>query len=364
VNAIYSRYAKLLVDYCLSVSRGDRIFIKSTYLAEPLLQEVYREITLRGGQYDARITIRDEERVFFDSADEIQIRETSPFERLATENYRSILTIRAPFNLKSLQSIDTMKKKSAQEGRKSLHDIFSKRSSTGSLRWTLCEFPTDASAQECGMSVSEYAEFIFSACRLHEENPAAAWQRCSSEQQQYVDFLNTVSSIRFKAEGTDLFMSVKGRKWINSDGKRNMPSGEVFSAPVEDSVNGQIRFSYPVIYMGDEIDGLSLTVKDGLITEWNADKGKQILDRIFEIEGARRFGEVAVGLNKGVNRFTKNILFDEKMDGTIHMAIGSTYPETGGKNDSAIHLDFINDMKDGAIIADDRTVYEKGRFIL
>jgi aminopeptidase len=364
MDSIYSRYAELLAGYCLAVSKGDRVLIRSTYLAEPLLQEVYRGITLRGGLYDARIAIRDEEKIFLDSADDEQIRSVSPFEKIATENYRSILTIRAPFNLKSLQSIDPEKKKAAQEGRKPLHDIFSKRSSSGSLNWTLCEFPTDSSAQECGMSSAEYAEFVFSACRLYEDDPASAWQRCSSEQQRYVEYLNKVSSIRFVADGTDLTLSVKGRKWINSDGRRNMPSGEVFSAPVEDSVSGSIRFSYPVIFMGDEIEGLSLAVKDGYIADWNAAKGKRLLDRIFEIEGARRFGEVAVGLNRGVNRFTRNILFDEKMDGTIHLAIGSAYPETGGKNDSAIHLDFINDMREGMIIADGITVYEKGLFII
>jgi len=322
MDLLYSRFAKLLVDYCLSVSKGDRVLIKSTYLAENLLQEVYREITLRGGLYDARIAIRDEERIFLESADDGQIKDISPFEKIATEKYRSILTIRAPFNLRSIQSIDPDRKKAAQEGRKSLHDIFSKRSADGSLRWTLCEFPTDASAQECGMSCSEYSEFIFSACRLYEDDPAAAWRRCSAEQQKYVDYLNNVSQLQFSADGTNITMSVKGRKWINSDGRRNMPSGEVFSAPVEDSVNGHIRFSYPVIFMGDEIESLALTVKDGLITEWSASKGKAILDRIFGIEGARRFGEVAVGLNKGVTRFTKNILFDEKIAGSLHLTPG------------------------------------------
>jgi aminopeptidase len=365
MDSFFSSYARLLAEYCLSIKKNDRVFVRSTALAEPLLLEVYREILARGAFYDSRIALNEEERILFESAPDDSLSDISPIEKIVNESYDAILTIRAPYNLKSLQSIPPEKKMKAQESKKSIHDIFSRRSAEGSLRWTLCEFPTAASAQECGMSVSEYSRFIYESCRLNEDDPVAAWKRCSAEQKHYSDFLDKVKTLAFKGDGIDISMSISGRRWSNSDGKRNMPSGEVFSAPVEDSVNGTIRFSYPAIYMGEEIEALTLTVEDGRVVSWSAKMGQSLLDRLFDVPGARTFGEVAVGLNKGVTQFTKNILFDEKMDGTIHMAVGSSYPETGGLNKSAIHLDFITDMKNGGeIIADGAVVYRDGRFLV
>jgi aminopeptidase len=365
MHTIYKKYAYLLADYCVSVKENDRIFIKSTAIAEPLLLELYREINSRGAFYDSKITLREEERVFFESATETVLSDISPLDYEINKHYDAIITVRAPYNLKSLNTISPERKMRAKEAHEELHEIFSQRSARGELRWVLCEFPTDASAQECGMSLHEYSRFIFESCRLDEPDPAAAWRRCSVEQQRIADFLNGVSELRFRGKNIDISMSVKGRKWINSDGKRNMPSGEVFSAPVEDSVNGTIYFSYPALFMGEEIEALTLEVKNGRVSSWQCSKGQAILDSLFDIQGARIFGEVAVGLNKGVKRFTKNILFDEKMDGTIHMAVGSTYPETGGTNKSAIHLDFITDMKSGGeILADGIKVYENGTFLV
>jgi aminopeptidase len=143
-----------------------------------------------------------------------------------------------------------------------------------------------------------------------------------------------------------------------------MPSGEVFTGPVEDSVNGKVRFSYPGIFMDQEIEDITLEIKDGQVVNAKAGKGQELLDKVLEIPGARRFGEVAIGNNERVNKFTKNMLFDEKMGGTIHMAIGAAYPETGGLNESAVHWDLLADMKDGQILADGEVIYDKGKFII
>jgi len=214
------------------------------------------------------------------------------------------------------------------------------------------------------MSRGEYESFIFSACRLDREDPAGAWKELSASQEEVAGSLDRASRMRFVSEGTDITFSTAGRRWINSDGRRNMPSGEVFTSPVEDSGNGVVSFSFPGIHMGEEIEGVRLEVRDGLVTGWSAQKGKSLLDSIFEIDGARRFGEIAIGMNTGINRFTKNILFDEKMGGTVHMAIGASYPETGGRNESAVHWDLITDMRNGGrIYADDLCVYENGSFI-
>jgi aminopeptidase len=180
-----------------------------------------------------------------------------------------------------------------------------------------------------------------------------------------VDHLNQCAGIHYRGPGIDIRFSCKGRTWINSDGRTNMPSGEVFTSPVEDSVNGTIHFSYPAVYMGREVEGVTLWVKDGEVYKWEARRGKKFLDEVFSIEGARRFGEAAVGTNYRIDRFTKNILFDEKIGGTVHMAIGQSYAQAGGKNQSSIHWDMIADMREGGeIFADGELIYQGGKFLL
>jgi aminopeptidase len=227
------------------------------------------------------------------------------------------------------------------------------------------DLAADAASQEAGMSLAEYEDFVYGACFLFENDPVGRWQKLKDDQQHVVDFLNSKKKIRYASADVDVEFSVDGRTWLNSAGTNNMPSGEVFTAPVEDSVNGKVRFSFPGFFMGQEIEDIELEIKDGEVVKWNAGKGKEILDKVFEIDGSRRFGEVAVGMNDGIQKFTKNMLFDEKIGGTIHMAVGAAYPETGGKNESSVHWDMLADMRDGGqIFADDELVYENGKFII
>ncbi|MGL4368651.1 MAG: aminopeptidase, partial [Spirochaetota bacterium] len=251
MNSLYKKYADLLAGYCLGAKKGDRVFVRSSYLAEPLLCEVYRALTRAGARYESQISLRGEDRIFADEASDSLISDISPVERAVFEQYDAVLTIRAPFNTKSMQSVGADTKKKLGEAKGALHDVFSARSASGSLRWTLCEFPTEAAAQECGMSLEEYQSFVFNACRLNDADPVSCWKAVHDAQQRAVERLERASVIRFVNADTDLSFSVKGRRWMNSDGRRNMPSGEVYTAPVEDSVNGHIRFSYPGIYMGE-----------------------------------------------------------------------------------------------------------------
>lgn len=215
------------------------------------------------------------------------------------------------------------------------------------------------------MSLSEYEAFVFSACKLYSENPMEAWLQVRADQQRIVDHLNQCSTVRYVTEGTDISFSTKGRTWINSDGQNNMPSGEVFTSPVEDSVNGTVRFSYPGLYQGHEVEEVALSVKDGHIEKWEARRGKEFLDRIFQTPGARRFGEAAIGTNYDIQRMTKNILFDEKIGGTMHMAIGQSYLQCGGKNESSVHWDMITDMTHGGEVwADGELIYQNGKFLI
>ncbi|MCW4055480.1 MAG: aminopeptidase, partial [Candidatus Bathyarchaeota archaeon] len=234
----------------------------------------------------------------------------------------------------------------------------------GKLKWALLPYPINAQAQEASMSLEEYEDFVYRSCMVDKENPIEEWRKIGRAQEKTCGLLDRVSQIRIVGEDTDLNLTVKGRKWINSDGKRNMPSGEVFTAPIEDSTDGTIRFTYPGIYAGKEVENITLTFKAGRVVSASAAKGSELLQEIIKIEGADRPGEVAVGINYGINKFTKNMLFDEKMGGTIHMALGNSYPESGGLNRSAIHWDLLKDMKKGGeIYADGKLIYKDGEFL-
>jgi len=233
------------------------------------------------------------------------------------------------------------------------------------MKRSLCLFPTKAGAKEASMSLEAYQAFVFNACFLNEANPTAKWEELGKKQQAIVDVLNQKDEIHYLGENIDLTFSAKGRTWVNSDGKSNMPSGEVFTSPVENSVNGWVKFTVPSQHNGNRVEGVSLEIKDGEVKKWDALIGKEVLDKVFDLPGARFFGEMAIGTNMNIQQTTMNILFDEKIGGTVHMAIGQSYYHTGGKNESSIHWDMITDMKkDGKIFADGELIYEKGVFII
>jgi len=358
------KYADLLLDYCLEIKQGQKLFIKSTTLAEPLLRELYRGGVLRGAHVVIDMSFRGQNKIFMDNANEDQLSFAPPNYIEAMQEYDAYLVVRAPFNLREDQNISGDKRKFRSLALKEINQAYYNRTANGELSRSLCQYPTQASAQEAGMSLEEYRDFVFKACNLDKPDPKKAWLEVREKQQSIVDHLNTVDKIRYLGKGTDISFSVKGRTWINSDGRTNMPSGEVFTGPIEDSVNGKVFFKYPSIYMGTEVQGISLEVLDGNVVKWSAEKGEEILDQVFDTEGARRFGEVAIGTNYSIQRATKNILFDEKIGGTIHMAVGQSYKQTGGMNESTIHWDMIAEMKDGGqIFTDNKLIYEDGVFL-
>ena len=288
----------------------------------------------------------------------------SPIYQKAMEEFEAYLYIRAPYNLHDQQNVDPDKVKRHKAANAALNQTYFKRTATRDLKRNLCQFPTEAAAQNAGMSLEEYEQFVFTACNLFEDNPIQQWLEVRQFQQQIVDVLNSREKIHYKGEGIDISFSTKERTWINSDGQTNMPSGEVYTSPVEDSVNGIVNFSYPAVYMGHEVEDVTLWVKDGYVEKWEARRGEDFLNQIFNMDGTRRFGEAAIGTNYNIQRFTKNILFDEKIGGTIHMAIGQSYLQAGGKNKSAIHWDMIANMQNGGeIYADDEKIYESGKFL-
>lgn len=364
MKSILEKYAHLLVRYCVDIQPREKLFIQSTTLAEPLIREVYRETLRAGGTCDVSMSFREQNKIFYEEADENQLKHISPLYQKAIEQYDAYIHIRAPFNLKEDSKNNKDKSKQRQQHTKHLNDTYFSRTANRSLKRSLCQYPTIASAQYAGMSMEDYEKFVFNACKLYDEDPKASWLEVRKNQQRIVDLLNSKDTIRFVNKDTDITFHTNGRTWINSDGQTNMPSGEVYTSPIETSVNGKITFDYPAIYMGREVERVSLWVVDGYITKWDAVRGKEFLDEIFAIEGTRRFGEAAIGTNYNIQRITKNILFDEKIGGSIHMAIGQSYPQAGGQNNSVIHWDMIKDMKNGGeIFANGDNIYRNGQFI-
>jgi aminopeptidase len=365
MSDILEKYAQLLIHYSVSIEPGQKLFVQSTTLAEPLIREIYKVALKAGAIVLVSTEFRDQQLILAELGNEEQLSYVDPLYALAMKDFDAYIHIKAPFYNINPRNAPAEQQKIYSQARAPYLQHYRERTANLSMKRNLCEYPTQANAQNAGMTVEEYSNFIFDACCLYEDNPMEKWKELSRSQQGIVDFLNKRDKIQYKGEGIDISFSVKDRIWINSDGKTNMPSGEVYTAAIEESINGTIHFSYPSIYMGQEVEGITLWVKDGYIEKWEAKKGKELLDKILNIDGARYFGEVAIGTNKRIQRTVKNILFDEKIGGTVHMAVGQTYYQCGGKNKSSIHWDMIADMKNGGeIFADGEKIYDSGKFLI
>ena len=269
-------------------------------------------------------------------------------------------------NTKNLAKADIKKLAKRGKATKHLSELLMKRSADGTASWVIADVPTHALAQEAKMSFEEYSDFLFKSCYLDLKNPVAKLQELDEQQSKWANYLNGVKLLHITGEKTDITFNVEGRKWISCSGKNNYPDGEVFTSPVEDCVNGEIYFDFPQIYRGNEANGVHLWIENGKVVKAKADKGEEYLNAMLDMdEGARGIGEIAIGTNNEIQDITGNILFDEKIGGAIHMAVGASYPETGGKNVSGLHWDLIKNMKNGGkIYADDKLIYQDGKFII
>jgi aminopeptidase len=356
--------AKLLVNYCTEVKSGDEVVINSTYEAFALIRELWKEIVNKGAYPILQISDEVLSEIFYRYAPRDLLMYKPKIDKFVIENVDVLIGVRSATHTKPLAGINPEKIKLRSQALREFTEIFMKRDAEGSLRWVVTAYPTRALAQEAGMSPVEYEDFVYRALKLHMDDPVKAWTKQAEWQEKIADFLGKVSELRFVSDDTDLLIKVEGRKWINDDGKNNMPGGEVFTGPHEDSIEGYITFTYPAIWRGVEVEGIKLTFKKGEVIEAKAVKGEEFLKKMLESdEGAKRVGEIAFGLNYDVTKFTKEILFDEKIGGTIHLALGASYPKTGGKNVSSIHWDMVKDMKKGKIYADGDLIYEGGKFI-
>jgi aminopeptidase len=349
-------FAALLCDWCLEVQAGQQVVVNSTTLATEPIRALHRALLEREAWPLLRITPPATGADFYRHARERQLDGFAPLELAEMEGMDAWLRIDAPANVSELAGIDPALVLRVVRARTAVLEARLAR------RWCGTLWPTAAFAQQAGMSELDYAVFIERALLLDRPDPVAAWRELSARQAKVVERLSRVTEIRIEAEGTDLSLRVDGRTWINSDGRRNMPSGEVFTGPHERSANGTIRFGVPSSARGAQVVGIELTFADGEVLAARADRGDEQLQAALATDaGARFLGELGIGTNTGIDRPTGSTLLDEKIAGTVHLALGRSYPETGGVNKSALHWDLICDLRGrGRLSADGEPIVEDG----
>jgi aminopeptidase len=355
------RLAHLLVNYSRNVKRGQAVMIAGPSAAEPLLLELGREVLRRGGHPMYRMSPNRAAEVFYAEAKPAQLKFLPDSAMAAAKEADHYLRIMAEVNTQALAGVPPKKQTTVTVARRPLQDYV-----LGKGEWTLALYPTEAYAQDAGMSLEAFKDFVYAACRVDAKDPVAEWKKAKAFQAKILRRLRGADEIHIVAPDTDLTLSVKGRRWVSSYGSHNMPDGEVFTGPVETSAEGEIRYSYPACYHGKEVVDVRLAFENGRVVHASAAKNEAFLKAMLATDdGATRLGELGIGTNYGIQRFVKNILFDEKIGGSVHLAVGRSYEETGGRNKSAVHWDMICDLRHGGHLeVDGKVVQAEGKFRL
>jgi aminopeptidase len=360
-----TKLAKVLINYSLALQPQEQFILFSSPLAQDLALAVYKEALLAGAYVDAENLIPGQAEIFYKVANDDQLARVSPLRRLVTKQYDALLEIGAFYNTRELSAVDPARQAQYSRTHAELNEIFRNRAASGDLKWCLTLYPTNASAQEADMSLSDFEEFVYGAGLLDLDDPVAAWQEVEARQQAMVDWLAGKDQVILKGSNIDLRLSIKDRSFINACGRRNFPDGEIFTSPVEASVEGWVRFGYPAIFGGREITDIELWFEEGKIVKETAGKGQESLTAALNTDqGSRYMGEWGIGTNYGIQRFTKNMLFDEKMGGTIHLAMGMGFPEAGSQNSSSLHWDMLCDMAESEITAGGELFYKDGQIVI
>jgi aminopeptidase len=360
-----TKLAKLMVHYSLELKPGQQVVIRTHPLAEELTLAVYEEAIRAGAHVFIQNTVPGMEELFFKHASDEQLEFISPVRKLITETFDASLHIWSEHNTRALSGVDPKRMAQVAKAGAALSKVFLERSARKEMHWCLTVYPSQALAQEADMSLADYREFVYGAGKLDEADPVAYWKQVGQQQQKLADWLKDHDQVHLEGSNVDLKMSIKERRFISCDGKVNFPDGEIYTGPVEDSVEGWVRFKYPAIEYGQEITDIQLWFEKGRVVKEAASKNQELLTAQLNTDaGARFLGEFGIGTNYGVTRFTKNMLFDEKMGGTIHLAAGAGYPESGSKNQSGIHWDMLCDMNDAEIHVDGELFYKNGKPVI
>ncbi len=358
--------ARILVEHSTAVAEGDVCVIEGPAAAEPLVRAVYERVLKAGGNPIISMEPDGVAATFFEHASDEQVQWVSPTSRWVAEQADVRIRLMASQNTRELSGVDASRQTLRQKAMAPLMASMMQRAASGEHRWALTIFPTNAYASGAGMSLDDYEDFYFRACLADADDPIAAWAAASQETHRLAEWIEGREEVHIEGPGTDLKLSVAGRRFIAADGTHNMPDGEFFTGPVEDSAEGEITYHLPATYAGREVAGVRFRFEGGAVVDASAERGERFLLEMLDTDpGARRLGELGIGTNYGIARGTGEILLDEKIGGTVHLAVGKSYPDTGGVNDSAIHWDMICDLRRGGrITVDGETLQEDGRFVV
>jgi aminopeptidase len=356
--------AKILVNYSTGVGEGETCVIESSTAAEPLVAAVYDEVLKAGGNPVVSMSFEGQPAAYFGHASDEQLDWVSPLANWAAQESDCRIAIGADTNTRQLSAVEPERQTRRQAATRHLMEATMRRAAEGSHRWCYTIFPTNAYASDAEMSLAEFEDFYFRACLADDGEPLSAWQRESEECRRLSELIQGHEEVHVTAPGTDLRLGIAGRKFIPCDGKHNMPDGEFFTGPIEDSVTGEVTFHLPAMVGGREVSGVRLRFESGKVVDASADRGEEFLIKMLDTDdGSRRLGELGIGTNYGIDRGTRDVLLDEKIGGTVHLAVGASYPETGGVNESAVHTDLVCDLRRGGRLEVDGEVFqENGRF--
>lgn len=363
------KLAKLAVNYAENVQPGEIVLIQGSEVANDLIREIYIEVLKAGGHPLVRSEIKGLSVAKYRLGNEDQLKFVDPVLKIGVETIHHLINILADNNVKKMSLIPSDKQTKIFENPEYLQMMkrYQERVAKKELQWVIVPYPCESLAQEANMDLMAYKEFVYTALHLDSEDPASTWQKIKTEQDRLVEILNKADNIQVLGDDTDLTLRVKDRPWVNCSGNDNLPDGEIFTSPLEDSINGHIRFTYPGIYQGKEIKNIYLEFKDGQVVQGTAEKGQELLDSILKIKDANKIGEFAIGTNYGITKFTKSMLFDEKMGGTLHMALGKGFPDSKSENQECpIHWDILKDMQseNSKVIADGKVIYQAGKWLI
>ena len=365
-DARAEKLAQILVQHSTKVGEGDVCVIQATTAAEMLAQAVYEEVLRAGGHAVFNVTPENAMASFFELASDEQLDWVAPPARWAVEEADVRIALMADTNTRALSQVDPARQTRAQKARRPLMETSMARAARGEHRWALTQFPTQAYASEAGMSLARYEDFFYKACLVDEPDPVTAWGQQSDEVQRLAEWIQGRGEVHIQGPGTDLKLNVADRTFVASYGIHNMPDGEFFTGPHEDATEGEITFSFPASYAGREVGGVRFRFEGGKVVDASAETGEELLLETLDTDpGARVLGELGIGTNYGIATGTKSILLDEKIGGTVHLAIGASYPQTGGTNESAIHWDMVCDLRrGGTITVDGEELQRDGKFVV
>jgi aminopeptidase len=358
--------AKILVGYSTKVKEGEVVSIDGENAAAPLLLAVYEEVLKAGGNPVLNVALDGQIAAYFKHASDSQIEWISPFAEWMVDNADVRIAVGASTNTRELSGVPPERQTLRQSVTGDLMNRAMKRSAEGDFRWVYTLFPTSAYASEAEMSLADYEDFYYGACLAGDADPLTAWKRASEECNRLADWIEGHEEVRITAPGTDIKLGIAGRKFIPCDGDHNMPDGEFFTGPVEDATEGEVSFHLPAVIGGREVSGVHLKFEAGRVVDASAERGEEFLVALLDTdEGARTLGELGIGTNYGIDRGTREVLLDEKIGGTIHMAVGQAYPESGGTNESAVHTDLVCDLRlGGKLEVDGVVMQENGKFVV